>query len=266
VSWYIAVILGLVEGATEFLPVSSTGHLIVVGDWLHVHGEAGKTFEIFIQLGAMLSVVWFYRARLMATLRSATVPGDGQRLVLNLALGFLPAGVVGFLAHRWVKDHLFSPMVVGIAMVAGGFVILAIERWRPRSRTYELNEIRPGTAFLIGCAQVLALVPGVSRSGATILGAYSLGLARYVATEFSFFLALPTLAAATLYDLYKSRGALSMADLPAFTIGFVVSFLSALIVIKAFLHFVSRHSFTLFAWYRIAFGVLLLLVYARHTG
>ena len=265
-SWYVAVILGLVEGITEFLPVSSTGHLIVVGDWLHVRGEAAKTFEIFIQLGAMFSVVWYYRARLLATARSATVPGDGQRLVVNLALGFLPAGVVGFLAHRWVKDHLFSTLVVGIAMMVGGVVILAIERWRPRSRTYELNEIRPGTAFLIGCAQVLALIPGVSRSGATILGGYSLGLARYVATEFSFFLALPTLAAATLYDLFKSRGALSMADLPAFTIGFLVSFLTALLVIRVFLRFVSRHSFTVFAWYRIAFGALLLLIYARHAG
>ncbi len=264
-SWLVAAILGLVEGITEFLPVSSTGHLIITGRLFHLAGEATKTFEIFIQLGAMLSVVWFYRVRLLATARSATVPGDGQRLVLNLALGFLPAGVVGFLAHRWVKDHLFSPLVVGVAMVVGGFAILAIERWRPRSRVYELNELRPGTAFLIGCAQVLALVPGVSRSGATILGGYCLGLTRFIATEFSFFLALPTLGAATLYDLYKSRGALSLSDLPAFTIGFVVSFLSALIVIKLFLRFVSRHSFVWFAWYRIV-GGLLLLLYLRHAG
>lgn len=265
-SWLVAAILGLVEGVTEFLPVSSTGHLIVVGDWLNVRGEAAKTFEIFIQLGAMLSVVWFYRARLLATARSALVPGDGQRLVINLALGFLPAGVVGFLAHRWVKDNLFSPVVVGVAMVVGGVAILAIERWRPRSRTYELNEIRPGTAFLIGCAQVLALVPGVSRSGATILGGYCLGLARFVATEFSFFLALPTLGAATLYDLYKSRGALALSDIPVFAIGFVVSFISALVVIRVFLRFVSRHSFTVFAWYRIAAGGLLLLIYLRRGG
>ena len=265
-TWYIAAILGLVEGLTEFLPVSSTGHLIIVGQWFHLGGESTKTFEIFIQLGAMLSVVWFYRARLLATARAATVPGDGQRLVVNLALGFLPAGVVGLLAHRWVKDHLFTLPVVGMAMLVGGVAILAIERWRPRSRTYEINEIRPATAFLIGCAQVLALVPGVSRSGATILGGYSLGLARYVATEFSFFLALPTLTAATLYDLYKSRGALALSDLPSFAIGFVVSFISALIVIKLFLRFVSRHSFVGFAWYRIAFGALLLLVYARHVG
>lgn len=259
--WLDALTLGLVEGVTEFLPISSTGHLIVVGDWLRLSGERWKTFEIFIQLGAILAVAWLYRDRLLAAVRAAGRPGDGQRLIINLVLGFLPAGLIGFLLHHWVKEHLFSPVVVGIALIAGGIVILAIERWRPRSRVYELQEITPGLAFGIGCCQVLALIPGVSRSGATIMGGYSLGLARFAATEFSFFLALPTMCAATLYDLLKSREALSVADVPLFGIGFVVSFLSALVVIKALLRFVAQHDFRGFAWYRVGFGALVLLLY-----
>ncbi len=264
--WLDAVLLGLVEGITEFLPVSSTGHLIVTGDWLNLTGERWKTFEIFIQLGAILAVAWFYRARLATTIKSATVPGDGQRLIVNLALGFLPAGTIGFLLHHWVKQHLFSPLVVGAALMVGGAIILLIERWRPRSKVYELNEITPALAFGIGCCQVLALIPGVSRSGATIMGGYSLGLARVAATEFSFFLALPTMCAATLYDLLKSRGSLSAADIPIFAIGFVVSFLSALVVIRSFLKFVTQHDFRGFAWYRLAFGALLLFLYRHAAG
>lgn len=255
-AWLAAIILGLVEGITEFLPVSSTGHLIVVGHWLNLTGERWDTFEIFIQLGAILAVAWYYRQRLIAALGSATTPGDGQRLILNLILGFLPAGAIGFLLHHWVKSHLFTPTVVACSLVVGGLVILLIERWRPRSKVYELNEITPMLALSIGCCQVLALIPGVSRSGATILGAYSLGLARVAATEFSFFLALPTMCAATLYDLFKSRDALSAGDVPIFAIGFVVAFLSALVVIDRFLKFVTRHDFRGFAVYRILFGAI----------
>ena len=156
--------------------------------------------------------------------------------------------------------------MVGLSLIVGGVLILVIERWRPRSRVYELREIPPGLAFGIGCAQVLALIPGVSRSGATIMGGYSLGVARFAATEFSFFLAIPTMCAATLYDLFKSRGALSAADIPVFTIGFVVAFLSALVVIKAFLQFVSHHDFRAFAWYRLGFGALVLLLYWQAAG
>jgi undecaprenyl-diphosphatase len=264
--WLDAFVLGLVEGVTEFLPISSTGHLIVAEHWLGLGGESWATFEIFIQLGAILAVGWLYRARLLAAAQSALVPGDGQRLLVNLALGFLPAGVVGLLLHRWVKTHLFSPAVVGVALIVGGVIILVIERWRPRSRVYELSEITPALALGIGCAQALALIPGVSRSGATIMGGYSLGVARFAATEFSFFLALPTMCAATLFDLYKSRGALSAGDIPVFTIGFVVSFLSALVVIKAFLQFVSNHDFRGFAWYRVGFGALVLLLYRHAAG
>jgi undecaprenyl-diphosphatase len=263
--WLDALALGLVEGVTEFLPVSSTGHLIVVGDWLNLAGERWKTFEIFIQLGAILAVAWLYRDRLISAFRTLGRPSDGRRLILNLALAFLPAGLVGFLLHHWVKEHLFSPVVVGIALIVGGVVILVIERWKPRSRVYELNELTPGLALATGCCQVLALIPGVSRSGATIMGGYALGLARFAATEFSFFLALPTMCAATLYDLVKSRGALSITDVPLFAIGFVVSFLSALVVIKALLRFVAQHDFRGFAWYRLAFGALVLLLY-RHTA
>ncbi|HKV74264.1 MAG TPA: undecaprenyl-diphosphate phosphatase [Gemmatimonadales bacterium] len=264
--WLDAVVLGLVEGITEFLPISSTGHLIVAEHWLGLGGERWTTFEIFIQLGAILAVAWFYRVRLATTARSALVPGEGQRLIVNLAIGFFPAGLAGLLLHHWVKQHLFSPVVVGITLIVGGVIILLIERWRPRSRVYELKEITPGLALGIGCAQALALIPGVSRSGATIMGAYSMGVARFAATEFSFFLALPTMCAATLFDLYKSRGALSMGDIPVFTIGFVVSFLSALVVIKAFLQFVSSHDFRGFAWYRLGFGALVLLIYRQAAG
>jgi undecaprenyl-diphosphatase len=255
-----AVVLGLVEGATEFIPVSSTGHLIVASAWLGRTDEAAKTFDIFIQLGAILAIVWLYRARLTATVLAARTDPASRQLLLNLAIAFLPAAIVGFLLHDWIKTYLFRVPVVAAALIVGGVAILLIERWRPRERVADADRVPPKIALGIGLAQVLSLVPGTSRSGATILGGYALGLSRRAATEFSFFLAIPVMFAATLYDLLKSAGSLTAADAPGFAVGFVVSFLSALVVVNGFLRYVSRHSFTAFAWYRIGFGALLLLL------
>ena len=253
-----AVVLGVVEGATEFIPVSSTGHLIVVSDWLGLADQRAKTFDIFIQLGAILAIVWLYRARIAATLTGAGEDPASRRLLLGLAIAFLPAAVVGLVLHDWIKQHLFTPFVVAWAMVIGGLVILLIERWRPRVRVEEVGAVPPTTALAIGLAQVLSLIPGTSRSGATILGGYALGLSRRAATEFSFFLAIPVMFAATLFDLLKSLRNLVPGDAGFFAVGFVVSFVAAVVVVRAFLAYVSHHSFAVFAWYRIAFGVLLL--------
>ena len=252
-----AILLGLVEGATEFIPVSSTGHLIIASEWLDFTGERAKTFEVFIQLGAILSIVWLYRATFHGLLSAWSERGP-RRLIINLAIAFLPAAIVGFLFHDWIKEHLFNSLTVAIAMVAGGILILLIEAIKPPTRVEETDAIPPVTALGVGLAQVLSLFPGVSRSGATIMGGYCLGLSRRAATEFSFFLAVPVMFAATLYDLYGSRDVLTMADAPLFSVGFVVSFISALVVVKAFLGYVSRKSFAVFAWYRIAFGGSLL--------
>jgi undecaprenyl-diphosphatase len=255
-----AALLGLIEGVTEFIPVSSTGHLILASHWLGETGEAAKTFDIFIQLGAILAIVWLYRARLSHAVLAARREPASRRFLLNLLVAFLPAAIVGFLFHDWIKARLFTPTVVAAALVIGGLIILLIEWARPAERVAEVGEVRPPTALGIGLAQVLSLVPGTSRSGATIMGGYALGLSRRAATEFSFFLSIPVMFAATLYDLFKSRGALGAADAPAFAVGFVVSFVSAVVVVRAFLSYVSHHSFSAFAWYRIALGVALLLL------
>ncbi|TFG46751.1 MAG: undecaprenyl-diphosphate phosphatase [Gemmatimonadales bacterium] len=261
-----AALLGLVEGITEFIPVSSTGHLIVAGELLGFTGERAKTFEIFIQLGAILAVVWLYRDRFLSILRSLRTSAKSRVFVLNLALGFLPAAVIGLWAHRWIKAHLFTVPTVAGALVVGGIAILFIERTRPVQRVATVDELPPRLAFGVGVAQVLALFPGVSRAGATILGGYLLGLSRTAATEFSFFLAVPVMVAATLLDVVSSRSHLSAADIPMFTVGFVVSFLSALVVIRAFIGFVAKRDFTPFAWYRIVAGVALLVWWKAGGG
>src|SRR5919106_4719393 len=255
-----AVILGLVEGATEFIPVSSTGHLIVVSEWLRQVDARAKTFDIFIQLGAILAIVWLYRARLTRAASAARYDPSSRRFFLNLAIAFLPAAAIGFLIHGWIKDRLFNTPVVAVAMVLGGIGILLVERWGPLSRYHEVTDVPQTTALGIGIAQVLSLVPGTSRSGATIMGGYALGLSRTAATEFSFFLAIPTMLAATMYDLLKSWSVLAVTDIPMFAVGFIVSFVSAVIVVKAFLAYVSNHTFSVFAWYRIALGLVLLLI------
>jgi undecaprenyl-diphosphatase len=254
-----AAVLGLVEGATEFIPVSSTGHLILVSDWLGFLDERAKTFDIFIQLGAILAIVWLYRDRLGRSLAAARHEPMSRRFLANLLIAFLPAAMVGFLAHDWIKARLFNPAVVAVALVVGGVVILLIERWAPVPRIRDVADVPPRTAWGIGLAQVLSLIPGTSRSGATIMGGYALGLSRTAATEFSFFLAIPVMLAATSYDLLKSWSTLAPADAPVFAVGFIVSFLSALVVVRAFLSYVSHHGFSAFAWYRIAFGILVLL-------
>jgi len=251
-----AAILGLVEGATEFVPVSSTGHLIVVSNWLGLVDERAKTFNIFIQLGAILAIVWLYRTRLARSVTEARRDSAGRRLIINLMVAFLPSAIVGFLAHDWIKSRLFNPAVVAVALIVGGILILLIERWGPRSVVDDVNQVPTRSAFGVGLAQVLSLIPGTSRSGATIMGGYALGLSRTAATEFSFFLAIPVMFAATGYDLLKSWALLAAPDLPMFAVGFVVSFVSALIVVRLFVSYVSKHSFRAFAWYRIVLGVI----------
>jgi undecaprenyl-diphosphatase len=254
-----AAVLGLVEGATEFIPVSSTGHLIVVSDWLGLVDERAKTFDIFIQLGAILAVVWVFRRRLGRSLLAARHDPGSRRFLGNLIIAFLPAAIVGFIAHDWIKSQLFHPAVVAVALVVGGILILLVERWAPPSKIEDVYAVPPRTALGIGLAQVLSLIPGTSRSGATIVGGYALGLTRVAATEFSFFLAIPVMLAATMYDLLKGWSVLAPSDAPVFAVGFIVSFVSAMVVVRAFLSYISHHSFGVFAWYRIVFGAVLLL-------
>jgi len=256
-----AAVLGVVEGVTEFLPVSSTGHLILAGDWLEFNGGQAGTFEIFIQLGAILAIAWIYRATLISVLRGLAREPLQQRFVVNLVVAFLPAAIVGLLAHDLIKARLFSPLVVAVALVVGGVIILWIERRPPETRVASVHAMPWRLALGVGLAQVLSLIPGTSRSGATIMGGFLLGMSRQAATEFSFFLAIPVMVAATLFDLVSSRDLLSSADLLPFSVGFVTAFLSALIVVKAFLGFVARHDFRGFAWYRIGFGLILLAWY-----
>lgn len=256
----IAVILGLVEGATEFLPVSSTGHLIVVGEFLDFRGDRASSFEIFIQIGAIFAVIWHYRTTLWNMARHALRAGHDQQLALNVLLAFLPAAVFGFLLIDVIKTYLFSPIVVAVALIVGGFVMLWLEWLTPRTTTNMLTGVRPMQALWIGLAQCIAMIPGTSRAAATILGGYAAGLSRPAATEFSFLLAIPTILGAAVLDLWQNRDLIGRADVPMFGIGVLVAFISALLVIRGFLRFVERHSFRGFAWYRIGFGALLLLL------
>lgn len=258
-----AVLLGVVEGITEFLPVSSTGHLILAGAALDFEGPRAKAFEIFIQLGAILAIVWLYRSSLLATIRQTEDRAAARRLMANLAVAFLPAALIGLAAHRWIKEYLFAPTTVGIALILGGLMILVVERWHRTSIVQTVDQLPPRIALGIGCIQVLSLIPGISRSGATIMGGLVLGLSRPAATEFSFFLAIPVMFAATLFDLVSSRDVLGAADAPVFAIGFLAAFVSAVIVVRLFLRFVAKHTFRVFAWYRIAIGVVVLVVYFR---
>ncbi len=256
-----AFILGVVEGATEFLPISSTGHLIIVGDYLHFNDEKGKVFEIVIQLAAILAVCWEYRVKLIDTALHLGSESQAQKFVLNLLLAFLPAAILGLAFHSTIKQYLFSPITVAVALIVGGFAILWIERLALTATTVHIDKIDPKQAVQIGLAQSLALFPGVSRAGATILGGMLFGLDRKTATEFSFFLAIPIMFAATILDVYKSRDILSINDAGLFAVGFITAFLAALIAIRFLLRFVASHDFKVFAWYRIVFGVLVLLYF-----
>lgn len=257
-----AGLLGVVEGLTEFLPVSSTGHLILADAVLGIQGPASKLFDIVIQLGAILAVCWVYRERFLRAAFGLASDPTSQRFAANIAIAFLPAAVAGVFAYRLIKEVLFSPWVVAISLVVGGIAILVIERARPRPRIENVDDLRLGTAFGIGCCQILAMIPGVSRAGATIMGAMVLGVDRAAATQFSFFLAVPTMLGATVYDLYKNRAILSLDNLSLIAIGFVVAFLCALFVVRTLVGFVSRHGFDVFAWYRIALGVVALVLLA----
>jgi len=255
-----AAILGVVEGITEFLPISSTGHLILAGDILGFTSDMAKTFEVFIQLGAILAVVWMYREKVSSTIKSIGTEKT-NRFLLNLLIAFLPAVFFGLIMHSFIKQHLFNPVTVAIALIVGGVAIFVIERVVKKSVILDVDDVYFKQALGIGLAQTLALFPGVSRAGATIMGAMCFGLERKVATEFSFFLAIPTMFAATSYDLLKNLHYLTIDDLPIFLVGFFVSFFSALFVIKAFLGFVTRHTFDSFAIYRIIFGAVILFYY-----
>jgi len=255
-----ALILGIVEGLTEFLPVSSTGHLIIVGDLLNFNDDKGKVFEIVIQLGAILGVVWDYRqrvTRMVLGLRSS----HEQNFMLNLVIAFVPAAAVGLILHQQIKLYLFNPVTVAIALIVGGLAILWIERAPRKVRVSNIELVSPRDAFKIGLAQTLSLIPGVSRAGATIMGGMLTGLSRTAATEFSFFLAMPIMFAATFYELLKSHTLFDAKDIPVFGVGFITAFVSALIIVKVFLRFVANHTFTSFAIYRIVFGLVVLSFY-----
>lgn len=255
-----ALILGLIEGLTEFIPVSSTGHLILAVDLLGFRGPPGKVFEIVIQLGAILAVCIVYWRRLLATATGIFRHEKETRFVVNILFGFLPAMVVGYFAHGFIKSVLFNPYVVSGALIIGGFAILLIERLVPEGEIKDVDELKFRLSLKIGLFQCIAMIPGVSRSGATIMGARLLGVRREAATEFSFFLAVPTMAAATAYDIYKNWANLSSDGWLVIAIGFVTAFLAAALVVEKVVGFVSRHGFAPFAWYRILLGSVMFAV------
>jgi undecaprenyl-diphosphatase len=258
-AWLDAVLMGVVEGLTEFLPISSTGHLILLGEAIGFHGPPGKVFEISIQLGAILAVVWLLRDVLWRIATRGWVPGTpARRYAKTLLLAFLPALVLGATLHRPITERLFSPHVVAVALILGGIAIIAIERWRPAPRIGSVLEIGGPTALLIGLGQALAMVPGTSRSGATIMVALLAGVERRTAAEFSFMLAIPTMLAAAAYSLWQSRTALDDSDLGQLAVGFVVSFVVALVAVRWILAMISRIGFAPFGWYRIGLGMAIL--------
>ena len=285
-----AALMGIVEGLTEFLPISSTGHLILAGSLLDFTSETAKVFDIAIQTGAMFAVIWQYRVRLQATVAGLGSDAVARRFALNVLIAFLPAVVLGLLFGKAIKAHLFTPAVVASTFILGGFIILWAERraaaqvtagppqgdvpphggaaaaLRPRGlavvRIHTVDDMSSLDALKVGLAQCLAMIPGTSRSGATIIGGMLLGLSRKAATDFSFFLASPTLVGAGLYSLYKERALLSLADLPVFLVGLVFAFISAYACVRWLLRYIASHSFVPFAWYRIAFGGVVLLTAA----
>jgi undecaprenyl-diphosphatase len=257
-----AAIMGVVEGLTEFLPISSTGHLILAGALLGFDDEKAKVFDIAIQTGAIFAVIMVYWQKIRSTVVALPTQRQAQRLALNVVIAFLPAVLLGLLFGKAIKAHLFTPTVVASTFIIGGLIILWAERRQARNpavaRILEADDMTALDAFKVGLAQCLAMVPGTSRSGATIIGGMLLGLSRKAATDFSFYLAIPTLIGAGAYSLYKERALLSLADLPVFTVGLVFSFLSAWLCVRWLLRFIATHSFVGFAWYRIVFGLVVL--------
>ncbi|ATH14326.1 undecaprenyl-diphosphate phosphatase [Delftia sp. NA_296.1] len=255
-----AAIMGIVEGLTEFLPISSTGHLILAGSLLGFDDAKAKVFDIAIQTGAIFAVVLVYWQKIRSTVVDLPTSRQAQRLTLNVIIGFLPAVVLALIFGKFIKAHLFTPTVVATTFILGGFVILWAER-RPASamRVQTVDEMTPLDALKVGLVQCLAMIPGTSRSGATIIGGMLMGLSRKAATDFSFFLAIPTLIGAGVYSLYKERALLSAADIPMFAVGLVFSFISAWLCVRWLLRYISTNSFVPFAWYRIAFGIIVLV-------
>jgi undecaprenyl-diphosphatase len=254
-----AAVMGVVEGLTEFLPVSSTGHLILAGSLLGFDDAKAKVFDIAIQTGAILAVIIVYWQKIRDTLVALPTEKQAQRFTLNVLVAFLPAVVLGLLFGKAIKEHLFTPAVVASTFILGGFIILWAERRQQATvRVHEVDQMTWQDALKVGLVQCLAMIPGTSRSGATIIGGMLLGLSRKAATEFSFYLAIPTLIGAGAYSLFKERALLSMADLPLFAVGFVFSFIFAWLCVRWLLRYISTHSFTPFAWYRIAFGIVVL--------
>jgi undecaprenyl-diphosphatase len=267
-----ALIMGLVEGFTEFLPISSTGHLILAGSLLDftddVSTEIMQVFQIAIQAGAMMAVIWEYRVKIASVMSGLFSDAKSQKFALNVVIAFLPAAILGLMFAGMIKAALFKPVPVALAFIVGGIIILLVER-RARNnpvavRIDSVEDMSHVDAFKVGCAQAFALIPGTSRSGATIIGAMMFGLSRKAATEFSFFLAIPTLLGATVYSLYKARDVLSVAYLPLFGIGTAAAFVSAFLCVRWLLRYISTHDFTFFAWYRIGFGLLVLA--SSHYG
>lgn len=253
------IILGIVEGLTEFLPISSTGHLILVGDLLNFNDDKGKLFEIVIQVGAILAVCWEYRTKIATVIMGLPRSAQAQKFAFNLMIAFMPLASLGLLFGKYIKAVLFKPIPVALAFIVGAFIIIWAEKREHKIRIHEIEDLSPLDALKLGVAQAFALIPGTSRSGATIIGGLLFGLSRKAATEFSFFLAIPTLIVASLYDLYKHRDLLDLVtDAPYFAAGLIAAFLSALLAIKALLRYISHHDFIVFAWYRIAFGLIVI--------
>ena len=253
-----ALILGVVEGLTEFLPISSTGHLILAADLLGLNNEKGKVFEVFIQTGAMLAIVWEYRSRFWDVARRSAYDPQARQFIVNIVIAFIPAALLGLAVGSFIKLHLFKPVPVATAFIVGAFIILWAERRQQFVRVQTVDDMTWRDALKVGCAQCFALIPGTSRSGATIIGGMLFGLSRKAATEFSFFLAIPTLIGAGAYDLIKNRALFSMDDVPMMSVGLVAAFISAFICVRWLLRYIATHDFTIFAWYRIVFGVVVL--------
>ncbi len=257
-SAFQALVLGIVEGLTEFLPISSTGHLIVVGDLLAFNGDRATAFKIIIQLGAILAVMWEFRSRIIDVVVGLPTQRRAQRFTLNLLVAFIPAVVLGLLFADLIEHWLFNPITVATALIIGGVVMIWAEKRVHTIRAETVDDMDWKLALKVGCAQCLALIPGTSRSGSTIIGGLLFGLSRKAAAEFSFFLAMPTMVAATVYSLYKYREILHSSDFPVFAIGFVTTFIVAMITVRALLKFIANHSYAVFGWYRIAFGLVIL--------
>ena len=253
-----ALILGVVEGLTEFLPISSTGHQIIVADLIGFGGERAMAFNIIIQLGAILAVMWEFRRKILDVVSGLPTRPEARRFTLNLIIGVLPAMVLGVLFSDLIHEYLFNPITVAVALVVGGFIMLWAERREHAIHAETVDEMTWVDALKVGFAQCLAMIPGTSRSGSTIIGGLLFGLSRKTATEFSFFLAMPTMIAASVYSGYKYRDLFQPGDLPVFAIGFIAAFIFAMIAVRGLLKFIATHSYDVFAWYRIAFGLLIL--------